>query len=257
MDAVFGDLQGALLVFAVAIGLLAGFVKGAVGFAMPMIMISGLASILPPEVALAALIVPTVLSNGVQAMRNGLGAAWESVKRFRLYLIIVLVFILGAAQLVTVLPSWAMFLILGVPITLFAISQLLGWQLRIRPEHRMRAEVLIGSVAGFVGGISGVWGPPTVAYLTAIETPKAEQMRVQGVVYGAGAVMLLLAHLRSGVLNADTAPLSVFMVLPAMAGMVVGMWVSDRLDQDRFRKATLAVLVIAGLNLIRRGVLGM
>lgn len=257
MLTIFADLSWTILSLAVAITLLAGFVKGAVGFAMPMIMISGLASILPPETALAALILPTVLSNGVQALRNGFAAAWQSVKRFRLYMGIVLVFILGSAQLVAVLPSWVMFLILGVPITIFAITQLLGWQLRLRPEHRRRAEVIIGAFAGFVGGISGVWGPPTVAYLTAIETPKVEQMRVQGVVYGAGAVMLLLAHLRSGVLNAETAPLSAAMLVPALAGMAVGMWVSGRLDQARFRKATLAVLVIAGLNLIRRGVMGM
>ncbi len=256
MEMIFGGLTGGLILAAFAITVLAGFVKGAVGFAMPMIMISGLASILPPETALAALIMPTVVSNVIQGFRNGLAAAWASMKRFKLYLAIVLVFILGAAQLVTILPGWALFLILGVPITLFAITQLLGWQLRIAPEHRTRAEVIVGAFAGFIGGISGVWGPPTVAYLTAMETPKDEQMRVQGVIYGAGAVMLLLAHIQSGVLNAATAPLSFTMLIPAMIGMAAGMWVSDRLDQARFRKATLAVLVIAGLNLIRRGVMG-
>ena len=45
---------------AAAITLMAGFVKGAVGFAMPMIMISGLGSFMAPELALAGLIVPTL-----------------------------------------------------------------------------------------------------------------------------------------------------------------------------------------------------
>ena len=240
--------------FALAVGLtlVAGFVKGAVGFAMPMIMISGLASFLPPESALAALIIPTVISNVWQALRNGIGPAWESMKTFRVYLLIVLIFIALSAQLVRILPAWAMLLILGIPITLFAISQLAGWVLTIRPEHRRRAELMIGAFAGFVGGLSGVWGPPTVAYLTAIQTPKAEHMRVQGVIYGMGAVVLLLAHLRSGVLNATTAPLSVAMVVPSVIGMAVGFAIHDRLDQNRFRQATLAVLIVAGLNLIRR-----
>jgi uncharacterized membrane protein YfcA len=249
-------LDPVLMAMAVGLTLVAGFVKGAVGFAMPMILISGLASFLPPETALAALIVPTVITNVWQAFRNGVAAAWASVLRFRFYIAIVLVFIAGAAQLVRVLPPWAMFLILGIPITVFAATQLLGWHLRIRPEHRMRAEILIGSFAGFVGGMSGVWGPPTVAYLTALNTPKVEQMRVQGVIYGAGAVVLLLAHLKSGVLNAGTAPLSVALVVPSLIGMAVGFWIGDRLDQDKFRRATLAVLVIAGLNLVRRGLAG-
>lgn len=256
MPEILTQIDPFLLILAVLVTLFAGFVKGAVGFALPMIMISGLGSFLAPEVALAALILPTVVANLTQAMRDGLSAALASARRFALYIGIVLVFIAGSAQLFRVLPDWTLYLVLGVPVTLFAISQLLGWRLYIKPEHRRRAEVLIASIAGFVGGLSGVWGPPTVAYLTAIDTPKAEHVRVQGVVYGAGAVVLLFAHLNSGVLNAQTAPLSVAMLVPAMIGMFIGFRVHDKLDQEKFRRMTLAVLVIAGLNLVRRGLMG-
>jgi uncharacterized membrane protein YfcA len=242
-----------ILLMAGAISLVAGFVKGAVGFAMPIIMISGLGSLLPPELALAALILPTVATNVWQALRDGPGAALASVLRFRIYLAFVLIFIAFSAQLVRLVPGWMHFLILGVPITIFATSQLLGHRLHIAPEHRRRSEVLIGAFAGFVGGMSGVWGPPTVAYLTAIDTPKAEQLRVQGIIYGLGAVMLLFAHLESGVLNAETAPLSAALVVPALGGTVLGMAFGRGLDQARFRRLTLVVLVVSGLNLVRRG----
>ncbi len=245
-----------LLTFAVAVTLFAGFVKGAVGFALPMIMISGLGSFMAPEIALAALILPTVVANVWQALRNGFAAALASARRFAVYIGIVLVFIAGSAQLVRLLPDWLLYLILGVPVTLFAVAQLFGWRLHLKPQHRRRAEVIIASIAGFVGGLSGVWGPPTVAYLTAIDTPKVEHVRVQGVVYGLGAVVLLGAHLNSGVLNVDTMPLSLAMLIPAMLGMVIGFRVHDRLDQEKFRRATLAVLVVAGLNLVRRGLVG-
>ncbi|MBD3678018.1 MAG: sulfite exporter TauE/SafE family protein [Rhodobacteraceae bacterium] len=249
-------LSPQMLVFACVVGVVAGFVKGAVGFAMPMIMISGLGSFLAPDVALAALIVPTVVSNLWQASRGGLAATVLAMRQFGLYLAIVLVFIGFSAQLVTLLPGQVLLLFLGVPVTLFAASQLLGWQLRFRPENRRRVEVITASVAGFIGGVSGVWGPPTVAFLTALETPKADQMRIQGVVYGLGAVVLFGAHLRSGILNAETMPLSIAMVLPALAGMAVGFRAGDRMDQQKFRRATLAVLVVAGLNLVRRGLMG-
>lgn len=111
-------------------------------------------------------------------------------------------------------------------------------------------------MSGAIGGVSGVWGPTTILYLTALNTPKSEQMQVTGVVFGLGSVMLTLGHLRSGVLNADTAPLSLAMVVPVMAGMALGLAVHDRLDQKRFRQATLVLLIVAGLNLIRRGLIG-
>jgi uncharacterized membrane protein YfcA len=256
LEQLFGVLDPFHMAVAFAVTLVAGFVKGAVGFAMPMIMISAMGSFLSPEVALAALIVPTVVSNLWQGLRGGFRAAWTAIKTFRFYIGIVLICIAFSAQLVRILPASAMLLILGLPITLFALMQFFGWRLTIRPENRQRAEILIASFAGLIGGISGVWGPPTVAYLTAIDTPKADHMRAQGVVYASGALVLFFAHLRSGVLNAQTLPLSIGMVLPAMIGMAMGIWAHDRMDQEKFRKATLAVLVIAGLNLVRRGLTG-
>ena len=91
-------------------------------------------------------------------------------------------------------------------------------------------------------------------YLTALDTPKTEQVRVQGVIYGAGAVVLTLAHLRSGILTFETALFSAALCVPALIGMALGFAVQDRLDQDKFRRITLIVLVVAGLNLIRRAV---
>lgn len=256
MEALFTDIPLWALLIACFITVIAGFVKGAIGFAMPMIMISGLATVLSAEAALAALILPTVMTNAAQALRQGLREALQSAWRFRLYLGIVLVCIMGSAQLVAIMPRNVMFLMIGMPVVLFSITQILGWNLSIKQGHRKRAEVIIGCAAGFSGGLSGIWGPPTVAYLTAIETEKQEQIRVQGVIYGAGAVVLLLAHIKSGVFTVSTGSFSALMLVPALLGMVLGMRVQDRLDQVKFKKATLIVLTIAGLNLIRRGLFG-
>ena len=89
--------------------------------------------------------------------------------------------------------------------------------------------------------------------LSAQETEKRDHLRIQGVIYGLGAVALLGAHIGSGVLRVQTLPLSVLLVIPAMAGLLLGFKVHDRIDQATFRRATLLVLLIAGLNLIRRG----
>jgi len=219
-------------------------------------MISGFGSFMSPELALAALIAPTVLSNVMQTLRGGLAPAIESAKRFRRYIIILLIVIVLSAQMVRVLPPSMMFLMVGIPIVLISLTQILGWKPHIRPEIRGRVEAMVAIFAGTIGGVSGVWGPPTTAYLTAIDTPKKEQIRVQGVIFGVGAVVLFFAHLKSGILNAQTVPFSMIMVVPAVIGMMIGFRFQDRLDQVLFRKLTLAVLIVAGLNLIRRGLTG-
>ena len=240
----------------VAIALFAGVVKGAVGFAMPMILISGLGTFLAPEVAIAAMILPTVGSNILQAVRAGLKQAFHAMRAHRLYLAIVLVMIMGSAQLVRFVPGNVIFLLIGTPITLFALTQLLGWRPKIAEHMRRRAEIGVGLFAGFIGGIAGSWGPPTVLYLTALNTPKREAVQIQGVVYGAGSLVLLAAHLNSGVFAGERVTLSALLCIPAGLGMLAGFWLQDRLDQERFRQLTLIVLVVAGANLIRRGLFG-
>jgi uncharacterized membrane protein YfcA len=242
----------AALALVLLIGVISGLVKGIVGFAMPMIIISGVSSILSPELALATLILPTLITNGMQATRQGLFAALASVVQFKVFLIAGFITLVIAAQFVRILPQAVMVLLIGVPIVLFAISQLAGKSLRL-PAASRPVEIGVGTIAGFMGGLSGIWGPPTVAFLTATDTPKADQMRVQGVIYGLGSVALVLAHIQSGVLRAETLPLSVMMIIPAVIGMVIGGRIQDHIDQVMFRKVTLWVLLIVGLNLVRRG----
>lgn len=241
-----------LMLAIVGITLFAGLVKGVVGFAMPMIMISGLASVLPAEQALSALILPTLVTNLVQGLRQGWRAAWASVRAFWRLIVVTCLFILLSAQLVTVTPQAVLLAGLGLPIVAYAVAQLAGADLRFRTENRGRAEVLTGVVGGFYGGMSGVWGPPTIALLVSLGVDKRESVRVQGVVYLIGSVMLMLAHFGSGVLNGATLPLSAALVLPSLAGLLAGFALHDRLDAARFRRWTLVVLALTGLNLVRR-----
>jgi uncharacterized protein len=251
--AAFGPLAAFGAVAALAAG---GFAKGVVGFALPLIALSALGSFLPFEVALGLLIVPTLVSNAFQASRNGLAAAWESVVDHWLLLAILVVMIALCAQLVVVLPDWALFGMLGGFVTLFGASQLAGWRPRLRPERRRVWEMAAGLVGGFFGGISAIFGPPVVMYLLAAEVQKVEMVRVQALCFLAGSLVLVGAHFASGVLNAVTAPMSAALVIPTLAAMFVGYMVQDRLDQELFRRITLVVLVVAGLNLVRRALAG-
>jgi len=250
-------VSAGLVAFGCAVAVLAGLVKGLVGFAMPMILISGLGSVVAPETALAWLILPTLVTNLWQALRQGPGAAIASLRRFRRFLLAGFVLMVASAQLVRVMPHAVMLLVIGGPITAYAGLTLLGRPLRLPRPPGPRVETGVGAVAGFFGGISGVWGPPTVALLTALDTEKTEQMRVQGVVYGAGVLVLAGSHLASGVLDGATAPVSALLVLPALLGMSAGFALQDRIDQAGFRRLTLVVLLIAGLNLVRRGILAL
>lgn len=252
--AILADQTPLIFALALAVTLFAGFVKGAVGFAMPMIMISAFSSFLPPEVALSGLILPTLITNLGQAFRDGIPAFALSLRKYWRFLVATLVFIAVSAQFVRDIPQPLFLALLGVPITLYALLQLLGRSLAIKLEHQTRAEWLLGIVAGLYGGISGVWGPPLIVYLMSVGIEKREMLRVQGVIFLLGSAILLSAHMNSGVLTGPNAGFSAALVAPAVIGMAIGLRVGSTLDQARFRWWTQALLVLAGLNLIRRAI---
>lgn len=235
-----------------AVTAFAGFVKGAIGFAMPLIMASAFASILPPQVALAALILPVLTTNVHQSLRQGPAAAIQSIRNFRWHIGMVLVFLMLSAGLARQIPQGLMYALLGLPILAFALWQLAGRPLTLPIHHRRRAEIATGIIGGLYGGVSGIWGPPLVVLLLSLGVDKREQVRVQGVVFLLGAAGLTVAHMMSGILNAQTIPLSAVLCIPAFAGMLAGFALQDRMDVAQFRRWTLVLLVITGLNLVRR-----
>ncbi|TDL79855.1 sulfite exporter TauE/SafE family protein [Palleronia sediminis] len=241
--------------FAFAVAMLAGFVKGAVGFALPLVMISGLTVFLEPKLALAGLILPAVLANLAQALRGGWAETRAAIAEFWRLIAAVAVMVFVTAQLVTAMPDRVFFLAVGVPVLAMSAIQLFGVAFVVRGPRAVW-DVGLGLISGAIGGVSGVWGPPLVLYLLALKVPRARHMAVQGVVYVSGGVLLLLGHLNSGVLNRETLPLSIALVLPAGLGIALGLRLGDRLNPERLRRMTLVVLVLAGLNLIRRGLTG-
>lgn len=250
-DLVSGGLSGQAFAAALAVTLFAGFVKGAVGFAMPMILVSAFAIFLPQHLALAGLILPTLVTNLSQAFRQGAGPALETTRSYRRFLIATVICIAISAPFADAIPRMVYLLMLGLPITIFAGLQLMGRSLAIHLDHRDRAEWGLGVIGGLYGGVSGIWGPPLLVFLLSTGADKLTMIRAQGVVFLIGAITLLAAHLTTGLLNAQTLGFSTALCLPALAGLYAGYLVQDRLDQQRFRRWTQGLLVITGLNMVR------
>ena len=253
--AAFTETDPLILIAACAIMGLGGFVKGAVGFAMPMIGIGGLGSFMPAQDTVAILVFPTVLTNIWQTVRQGRGAAMETLGQFWKLNLLLGLTIGIAAQWVPVIPSAGLFVFLGLLISTAAALQLAGWRPRAPAAAGPRAalEIVTGLVAGVCGGFSGVWGPPVLFFLIALNLERTNQIRAIGLAFTTGSIILIPAHLLSGLLNASTLPFSALMCVPATLGMVIGLRCQDRMDQRLFRRLTLAVLCLAGLNLLRRG----
>lgn len=240
---------------ALIVGFVGGVVKGIVGFALPVIVVSGLSLFFPPHLAIAGLVVPSILTNTVQALRQGPRKAARSLWKVRFLFAASIVTLFIVAQFVPNLSETTLYLSLGVPIVLFSLIQMAGWRPTVSPENKL-AEGFSGVLTGIFGGLAGIVAPPVVVYLNAINLPKVEHVRTQGVVFGLFIMLFTFAHLRTGFFQLEGLVFSGLIALPALIGTYVGFQIQDRVDQKTFQKLTLIVLLLAGLNLVRRATFG-
>ena len=74
------------LIIIFSVGLIAGIVKGIVGFALPMILISGLSILISIEQALASLILPTIFTNLIQSFTTSKSSFYKTIGNYKIFL---------------------------------------------------------------------------------------------------------------------------------------------------------------------------
>ena len=184
-----------LLLLIAVTAVIAGMVKGIVGFAMPMIFITGMTIFVAPDLALGILILPTLVTNGWQAGRQGFSAALKSLYDHRWFLGLGYGVLLATTQLVPLLSQDVFFLCLGVLVVGFASLMLSGWKRQGRGGASLSFACAV--IAGIGGGISGVWGPPTLMYLSTHHLALQAPLLPQFVLYFLCSVLLLFFPLGS------------------------------------------------------------
>ncbi len=234
--------------------LLGGLVKGAVGLGLPMVSVPLLSSIVGVPTAVALMSVPALASNAWQMLQGGYFTA--AVRRLWPILVALSLGIaLGARLLVSSDPR----LVQAMLGTVVAVSALLGhFQPEVTLPRRLQAWLgpAAGLLGGLIGGLSSVFGPPIVVYLVALRLPKDEFVASIALVYFTGTIPLGAVLALHGVLGPAEALLAVLATGPVFAGLLVGQWLRARIDQAMFRRILLVMLLLIGLNLVRRALAG-
>jgi uncharacterized membrane protein YfcA len=231
---------------------IAGSVKGLVGIGLPTAAISMLTMVIDPRTAIAMGLGPIIASNAWQIWT--MGDLRGAISRYWVFAIS-----LGASVFLTVLLSAdvsdrVIFLALGLSIVSFAVLNLRFAMPRIPDRFDGLAQVVFGSFAGILGGLSGVWIAPIIMYMSARQVPKDEFVRATGLLLFVGGVPFAVAYVQQGLVTPELGLVSLLLILPTLLGFSLGAKLRSRFSNEGFRKLVLYVFLILGLNLLRRGI---
>ncbi len=246
------DQFTAMALLVVAGGFAAGgFVKGTTGMGLPLVAVPVATLVVPVPAAVALTTLPILLTNLWQ------GRGWRMVigRVWPLLAVQPVAMVAGVAVLAWANPKIVIGLLGALTILFVAVVRYQpNW--RMTRRHERWVAPLMGACSGFSGGVSSFFGTPIALYLFLLELEKDAFVAAIGVTYAYGAIMLILILAAFGLLGQQLLFWSALATPVAFFGMWLGRMVRDRLNTETFRKVVLVVLLLAGLNLLRRAVMG-
>jgi len=233
-----------------AVVLVASFLKGIVGFGFPTTATTLLALFVDVKIAVALVILPNIVMDGVQMIRRG--HLLETARRLAVVLAAGAVGIVVGTRLLVMLPSWVASLVLGVFTLAFVALNATRFAPRLAPRWERPLGPLVGLISGVVGGLTNTPGTALVIFFYALGFPKHEFVRSIALSFVAMKLTQLAAVTHYGLLSWRLFEISIGLTAVALIGFWVGLQVQDRLDQSRFNRAVLVFLAIVGVWLIVR-----
>ncbi len=232
--------------------LLAGFAKGAVGFAFPMIAVSLLSLALPVSEAVAVSLLPTVAANLAQALQGGGRAALATLRRHAGLNVCSMLGVAVGAAIAPGADERALALGLGLATLGCAAWQAAGARLRLGWPADV-AGAAAGATGGVFGGLIGFATPPILLYYAALPLAPRDFTRALGATFLVASAAAAAAHAGWGALDGAAALWGLLAAAPTALGLAVGAAAARRLDQARFHRLCLAGIVLCGGVILSRG----
>ncbi len=230
----------------------AATVKGAIGFGFPLISIPLLAAVLTPRVAVPVIAIPTLLSNLIMVSRGGAGGA---AGPYLVILAAVAVGTVGGAFLITSLDPHVLSALVGAVTLLYVAGTVFRLTVRIPPDAGRRAAPIIGLAAGVIGGATGIFAPLLASYLHLLALAKREFVFWLTMMFFVSNIAQVASYYHLGLYAGPVLGTSLIACVPMALGTWLGIVLQDRLRPEMFSRAVLAIVFLASVNLLVRGLL--
>ena len=230
----------------------AGGVKGVIGLGLPLTAISIIGAVVDLRTAIAYIAIPVVATNLYQAFDGG-----RTPEMLRKYWVINLCSVAGTVvgtQILFVVDPRILITLLGGVVILYVAINASRFRIRISDRAAPWAAPPLGILSGLLTGTTGSVGIPIALYLQARDVDKESFLRAIALTFLISSSVLVLALLEKGAISRESAIISAVSLVPAFAGMAVGQRLRGRLSEDRFRAFVFMFLLIAAVNLIRKGI---
>lgn len=239
------------LALVAAIVLAAGILKGSIGFGAPLVAIPLLAPLVGTRTAIVVIALPLLVANAGVLLSRPVDRA--AIRRFVPLLVTLIPMTFVGGVLLARVNIATLTVIVGVVTIAFVGITASGFQLHIPPRLERPLSALVGLVAGILNGATSAPGPIFSLYLSGLRLDKRNFVYGITILLAVGNVAQVFTYWQQGLLAGRPLLGSIALIPAILLGQRAGLRIQDRLDPRAFRRVVLAVVALAGLNLLARG----
>jgi uncharacterized membrane protein YfcA len=193
------------------------------------------------------LVVPVLISNLWQALEGG--NIRYSVRRFGGLILVQMAVTLLTVKYSSGLSVENLNLLIGISLLVAVVWMSLKPNVQVPPKFEQMACIVVGALAGLMGGLSSLTGPFIITLLMALKLSREQFIGSISIVYLAGSIPMYGAMLWYERFGWTEVGLSALGLIPMFLGLKMGKALRHRLSEDMFRKLLLLYLFVLAIVL--------
>ncbi len=200
--------------------------------------------------ALNILVLPLIASNVSQSYNPKLFI--PILRRFSLLLLMMFCFSAMSVALFGLIPERMIMLWLGLIVIVLPLIAFFRPELRISRNHERWAGPLVGAIAGIIGGLSTLSGPPLMIYLACLRLRKEEFVVAVSLMFLTASAGLTAGLLLFGLSRPTELAVSAVACIPVLLGMWAGNKARIRMSERVFAILVLVAYLLTGSTFIAK-----
>jgi uncharacterized membrane protein YfcA len=244
----FENLSLTTLIYVALVYFLGGLTQGVLGVGLITVVIALLSFVFDVKLTIALVLVPTLVTSFFQ-MING-GNLKKIIPDVRVYLIFSTTLIIPGVWLLKSLNSNLILVFIAIILFSNSALSLMNKKISIPSYQHPLSQSSMGSLNGFIIGLTSIYTMPFVFLLQSLQYPKEKAVQFMGLAFVLYSSMQLITFSSMQLIDWKTFIPSLLVTLPVVIGFFVGKKIRSYISETFFRKLFHLMLIIMSIVII-------